>query len=172
MKHESPGGRRLEPQETVNLMRSLTLLEADVSSVADRVAQARPIAAGDSAVCIIDITCCIIDCSRCRADDRDIYVNPANQMRGFVFKLPDQAQSPDAPVYLVPELDAPTAFRMGHGSLRVPGDAVEARVLGLAGEILNPKTLAAQGIAATAPVIALSPTKALKDKSGRKGGGQ
>lgn len=159
-------GRRLKPAKIPNLIRSLTVLDADVSKLDQRLAKGRLIGPpGDTHLCIIDITCCIIDCSKCRPDDMNIFINPENQLDGFIFKLPDQSGVPEAPVYYIPELSARTAFRMGHGSIKVPGNDIEARFVGLAGEVFGGRILTKHGIAPTASVIGLSPSKALKRKA-------
>jgi hypothetical protein len=111
--------RRLKAAKITNLVRSLTVLDVDVSKLQERVAKGRVI--GDSSSCIIDITCCIIDCSKCRPDDIDIYSNPENVFEGFLFRLPEQAKNPDAPVYYFAEMNARTAFKIGHRSVKVPG---------------------------------------------------
>lgn len=161
--------RELKAANIKNLVRSLTVVDTDVSSLRERLAKGKvisPPGIGES-FCIIDITCCIIDCSKCLPPDIDIYSNPENQFEGFVFKLKEQADNPDAPVYFIPSMDARTAFRMGHQGVKVPGGAVQAKSLGLAGELLSKKALTKNRIATTASVISLAPTRSFKAQAAK-----
>jgi len=156
---------RIVPEKIEGLVRNLTVVHADASKIASRVGRARKIGSlggiGDTSVCVIDITCCIIDCSGCRPPDLEIFENPANVLDGFLFRMPHQAEVVDAPVYYLPAMDARSALRLGHGSVKVPGGgAVDGKIIGLAGEFLDARALSKQGIAATATVIALAAKKA------------
>lgn len=151
-------GQRLDARKIRNVMQSLTILDVDVSKLGERLHAARgQRIGGDAGACIIDITCCIIDCSRCSADDRTIYSNPANILDGFLFRLPAEQGNRYAPVYFVPQSNMAAAFRAGHRKLQVPDANIDAHLLGLAGDVLSSVNLEEHGIAATAPVVSLAP---------------
>ncbi len=68
-----------------------------------------------------------------------ILVDPEDVIQGLLFKLPRQAKNANAPVYYIPEMNARTAFRMGHSSIKIPGESIEGRVLGICGrDVLQP----------------------------------
>jgi hypothetical protein len=156
-------GEFLQPIKINNVVKSLNVLDFDVTRIKERLVKGRKIRLpSDKEGCFINITCCIIDCSDCVGPDRDIYINPANRVKGFLFKLPEQKENKEAPLFFVPEMKASKAFKMAHTSLNLPGDSVEGRLVGLAGEILSMSELKKQKISPTAPVISLSPVKSRK----------
>ncbi len=152
-------GRKLKPEKIKNVVSSLTPINIDVSKLAERLKGGTQIGGGDAGACVIDISCCIIDCSKCAPNDIDIYTDPANEMGGLIFRLPEEAKNHQAPVYYVPQMSARTAFRMSHGSLKVPGGKVKARLVGVAGDVFSKSMLTKNGIAPTASVIALTPAR-------------
>lgn len=157
MANDMPAGAR-DPREIERVVRSLNVLDIDVSQLDERLSRGRAIDAGRAAICIIDIECCIIDCSNC-AEDQETVILPETpgRLKGFAFKVPRPGADPGAPVYYLPEIDLRAAFRMGHRAVRVPGRFVEGRVLGIAGEMFSASALAKTGTAPTAAVIALVP---------------
>jgi hypothetical protein len=144
-------------------VRDLTVVDVDVAKIGSRLSGG--ISLDDSASCIIDITCCIIDCSKCRPDEIEIFENPANELEGFAFRLKDQAGNPMAPLYYLPSIDARSAMRMGHGSVQIPGGKVAGKMIGLAGQFFDAARLKRQKVAPTAPVIALSAKKAASSRA-------
>jgi hypothetical protein len=151
--------RVFSANEIDGVVRSLTVVDIDVNRMKERIERLPGLNPGDDAICIIDVECCIIDCS-CRPGDGQVVINPATEgvLKEFLFKLPSEAQNPNAPVYYLPDVDLRTAFRLGHKSLKVPGKNIEARVLGVAGEMFDSRVISEQKIALTAPVIALIPS--------------
>jgi hypothetical protein len=153
--------RKIPASRIKGFVRDLSVIDVDVSKVQDRLSRARTGGVlGDSGMCIIDITCCIIDCSGCTPGDIDIFSNPANKLDGILFRLRGDKGDLNAPVYFLPSVDARTAMRMGHGSVSIPGGKVAAKTLGLAGQFLEARALTVEKIAPTAPVIALTANKA------------
>jgi hypothetical protein len=159
----SPLSRSLKPTEVPGLVESITVVDLDISNLDARLTEAARIRASPGVVdpdfCVIVGTCCIIDCT-CRAAEMSIFEDPANKLQGFLFKMPSEVKNADAPIFYVPSLDAKTAFRVGHGALKIPGDKLVGRVLGLAGELFSGDTLRKQNISPTASVVALTPASA------------
>jgi hypothetical protein len=150
----------INPVKSSLIARSLTVLDLNVARIEERLQSARPLDPRDSAVCVIDVDCCIINCKTDR-NPGDQVINPGDilEVNGFVFKLPAQAGNADAPVYFLSKLGAKTAWKLSHESVKVPGRNLEGRVLGVAAEIFTRQALSKHGIAPTAPVIALVPKK-------------
>ena len=155
--------RVIDPAKSSFVARSLTVLDVDAKRVESRIDGAATIDLGDSSACVIDIECCIIDCSSCRDIPGEVVINPADfdEVGGFFFKVPAQAGTPEAPVYFLSKLEAKTAWKLSHESVKVPGRSLEARVLGIAAEVFKRDAMSKHGIAPTAPVIALVPKKAV-----------
>lgn len=154
--------RVVNPTKSTFIARSLNVLDVDAKRIEDRLRGAAAFDPNDTGVCIIDIDCCIIDCSGCRDIPGEEVINPADfdEVSGFVFKVPAQANNPDAPVYFLSKLGAKTAWKLSHESVKVPGRTLEARVLGIAAEVFKGSAMSKHGIAPTAPIIALVPKKA------------
>jgi len=149
----------LDPRRIKRVVKSLTLVDMDVTKLEDRLPNSKIF--DDSALCIIDITCCIIDCTKCAPEGGEVISFPEaeGRIKGFAFKLPKESRNRNAPLYFVPELEVRDAFRMGHRALKVPGNFVEGRILGIAGEIFSEDILSKNAIAPTAPVIGLVPKR-------------
>jgi hypothetical protein len=139
-------------------VRDLSVVDVDIRKIDARLSGGISLDHGSD--CIIDITCCIIDCSDCSPGDIQIFENPANELEGFAFRLKSQGGDPMAPLYYLPSMDARSAMRMGHGSVQIPGGKVAGKMIGLAGQFFDAAGLKKQKVAPTAPVIALSAKKA------------
>lgn len=159
--------RIVKPERINQVVRSLNTVDIDVRKLEERITQGRDL--DTVSWCIIDISCCIIDCTKCSVENPgDIVINPGDMgtLKGFVFKVPEQAANPHAPLYYFPEVDLRDAFRIGHQSLKAPSQSLKTRHLGLAGEMFSTRILAERKIAPTAPVIAIIPKKTRAPKQG------